>query len=81
MNILDRYRKPTPKFFKILRTLGVGLVTAGGTILAAPINIPEWLLTTATYVVVAGTVMSAVSQAAVEDSYKDQELNPEDHGD
>lgn len=67
MNILDRYKKPTPKFFRTLRNLGVALATAGGTILAAPVSIPAWLLTVATYVVVAGTVATAVSQAAVDD--------------
>lgn len=76
MNILDRYKKPTPKFFKILRTIGVGLATAGGTILAAPITVPAWLLSMATYVVVAGTVATAVSQAAVEE----KETEPEDNG-
>ncbi len=80
MNILDRYKKPTPKFFRILRTLGVGLATAGGTILAAPVNIPDWLLSVATYVVVAGTVVTAVSQAAVEDDNKESEINKEDDG-
>ncbi len=68
MNILDRYKKPTPRFFRMLRNLGVALATAGGTILAAPVSIPTWLLTIATYVVVAGTVASAVSQAAVDDT-------------
>lgn len=67
MNILDRYKKPTPKFFRILRTLGVCLATAGGTILAAPVTVPAWLLSVATYVLVAGTVVTAVSQAAVAD--------------
>jgi len=68
MNILDRYKKPTPKFFRILRNLGVGLATAGGTIIAAPVSMPAWLLTFATYIVVAGTVATAVSQAAVDDN-------------
>ena len=70
MNILDRYKKPTPKFFRFLRNLGVGLATAGGTILAAPISIPAWLLTAATYMIVAGTVATAVSQAVVEDQHQ-----------
>lgn len=81
MNILDRYKKPTPKFFRILRTLGVGLATAGGTILAAPVNIPAWLISIATYLVVAGTVVTAVSQAAVEDDNQEQENKLKDDGD
>ncbi|SDX20364.1 hypothetical protein [Aequorivita viscosa] len=80
MNILDRYKKPTPKFFRILRTLGVGLATAGGTILAAPVSIPAWLISIATYVVVAGTVVTAVSQAAVDDDNEEQASKVNDDG-
>ena len=67
MNILNRYSKPTPKFFRILRNLGLGLATAGGTLLAAPVAMPVWIVTVATYFVVAGTVATAVSQAVVQD--------------
>jgi len=80
MNILDRYKKPTPKFFRTLRNLGLSLATIGGTILAAPATIPEWLLTIATYVVVAGTVITAVSQAAVEDGIPKEESKEKDDG-
>ena len=80
MNILDRYKKPTPKFFRILRNMGVALATAGGTILAAPVSIPAWLLSAATYVVVAGTVATAVSQAAVDDSALGDECKNQDDG-
>ncbi len=80
MNILDRYKKPTPKFFRILRNLGVGLATAGGTILAAPVSIPAWLISIATYVVVAGTVVTAVSQAAVDDDNEEQASKVNDDG-
>lgn len=67
MNILNRYNKPTPKFFRILRNVGLGLATAGGTLLAAPIAMPMWIVSVATYFVVAGTVATAVSQAVVQD--------------
>ena len=67
MNILDRYKKPTPKLFRILRNLGVCLATAGGAILTAPVCVPDWLSVMATYIIVAGTVATAISQAAVED--------------
>ena len=80
MNILDRYKKPTPKFFRVLRNLGMALATVGGSILAAPVNIPAWLLTFATYVVVAGAVATAVSQAAVEDGFSEEESNSEGDG-
>ena len=67
MKLIDRYKKPTPKFFKTLRNIGLALVAGGGAILAAPITIPATLVTIATYATVAGTVVTAVSQAVVAD--------------
>ena len=63
MNIVDRYKKPTPKFFRTLRNIGIALATAGGAIIAAPISLPALVVTIATYMTVAGTVVTAVSQA------------------
>lgn len=67
MNIVERYQKPTPKFFKVLRNIGVALATAGGAIIAAPIALPAALITVATYATIAGSVVTAVSQAVVKD--------------
>ncbi|GGG96234.1 hypothetical protein GCM10011416_12490 [Polaribacter pacificus] len=67
MNIVERYKKPTPRFFKILRNIGIALATAGGAIIAAPIAIPSLIVTIATYMTVVGTVATAVSQAVVKD--------------
>jgi len=67
MNIVERYKKPTPKFFKTLRNIGIALATAGGAIIAAPISMPTIVVTIATYMTVAGTVATAVSQAVVTD--------------
>ena len=67
MNIVERYKKPTPKFFKILRNISIALATAGGAIIAAPIAIPSLVVTIATYMTVVGTVATAVSQAVVND--------------
>ncbi|QTD38957.1 hypothetical protein JL193_06805 [Polaribacter batillariae] len=68
MKIIERYKKPTPKFFRVLRNIGIALATAGGTIIAAPITIPATIVTIATYMTVAGTVATAVSQAVVSDN-------------
>ncbi|MGB0897538.1 MAG: hypothetical protein ACPGRW_09480, partial [Flavobacteriaceae bacterium] len=67
MNIVERYKKPTPKFFKTLRNIGIALATAGGAIIAAPITMPALVITIATYMTVAGTVATAISQAVVTD--------------
>ena len=68
MKIIERYKKPTPKFFRVLRNIGIALATAGGAIIAAPITIPATIVTIATYMTVAGTVATTVSQAVVSDN-------------
>lgn len=65
MTIAQRVKAPTPKFFKVLRTVGIALATAGGTILAAPVALPAVVLTIGGYATLAGTVITAVSQTAV----------------
>ena len=62
MNIIKRVKSPTPKFFKVLRNIGLVLAAVGGTILAAPIALPVVVTTIGGYVAVAGGVLSAVSQ-------------------
>ena len=75
MKIIERYKKPTPKFFRILRNIGIALATAGGAIIAAPISIPATIITIATYMTVAGTVATAVSQAVVSDKKENSEVD------
>jgi energy-converting hydrogenase Eha subunit G len=59
-------QEPTPKFFKVLRTVGLALAAASGALLAAPIALPAAVISLAGYIAVAGTVVTAVSQTAVE---------------
>ena len=70
MNLLERIQAPTPKFFRVLRTVGLSLAAAGGTILAAPIALPAAIVTAAGYIVLGAGVLTAVSQTAVETSAK-----------
>lgn len=62
MKITDRVKAPTPKFFKVLRNIGLALAALGGTLLAAPIALPVVVTTVGGYLAVAGGVVSAVSQ-------------------
>ena len=62
MNIIDRAKAPTPKFFRFLRTIGLTLLAVSGSVLAAPIALPTALVSIAGYLAVAGGVISAVSQ-------------------
>jgi uncharacterized membrane protein HdeD (DUF308 family) len=66
MSIVERIQAPTPKFFKTLRTIGLALAALGGSILASPVAIPAAIVTLAGYVALAGGVMTAVSQTAVD---------------
>ncbi len=72
MKLTERYTKKTPKFFRTLRNIGIALAAAGGVIIAAPISLPTIVVTVATYMTVAGTVATAVSQAVVADENKDE---------
>ena len=67
MNLVQRAKAPTPKFFKMLRNIGLVLATLGGTILAAPIALPIMVSSAAGYLTVAGGVLSAVSQLTTVD--------------
>jgi uncharacterized membrane protein HdeD (DUF308 family) len=78
MNIIKRVKAPTPKFFKVLRNIGLVLAAIGGTILATPVALPVVLTTVGGYLAVAGGIVSAVSQlttgeAVVSPSEDDQQ--------
>lgn len=66
LNILQRAKAPTPKFFRRLRVVGLTMAAIAGAIFAAPIAVPVVVTTIAGYVAVAGGVVTAVSQVAVE---------------
>jgi uncharacterized membrane protein HdeD (DUF308 family) len=67
MNILERAKAPTPKFFRILRSIGLALLGISGSIVASPVILPTAVVTAAGYVAVAGGVISAISQITVDD--------------
>ena len=81
MNIVKRAAAPTPKFFRILRNVGFILAAIGGGILTAPVSLPVGLVTVGGYIVVAGGVLSAVSQVTVDDdALKVRQKSVQDHG-
>jgi len=65
MNIVQRMKEPTPKFFRVLRTAGLVLAAASGALLAAPVALPASIITIAGYLTVAGSVASAVAQTSI----------------
>ena len=70
MNVVERVKAPTPKFFRVLRTIGLALLAVGSSIAAAPVALPTVIVTVAGYAAVAGGVLSAVSQVTVDDDAK-----------
>ncbi|MEO6671275.1 MAG: hypothetical protein ABIN36_17465 [Ferruginibacter sp.] len=64
--IKQRLKKPTPKFFKKLRNIGLAVAAVATTIATAPIALPAVLIKIAAYLAVAGTSISVVSQATKE---------------
>ncbi len=66
MNLVQRMKSPTPNFFKVLRNIGLGLAAAGGALLASQFHLPEIFSRIGEYLMVGGSVASAVSQSAVE---------------
>ncbi|MEN5194684.1 hypothetical protein [Sphingobacterium faecium] len=75
MNVVERAQAPTPKFFKVLRNIGIIVATIGGVILTAPVALPTAIVTVGGYLAVAGGVISAISQVTVDDKKlkKDEE--------
>jgi uncharacterized membrane protein HdeD (DUF308 family) len=73
MNFVERIKAPTPKFFRVLRSIGLALLAISGSLIAAPVALPVAVVSVAGYVAVAGGVISAISQITVDDDAK-QEL-------
>lgn len=68
-----RCGQETPPFFKKLRMAGMIIAAAGTAVLASPIALPAVVTSVAGYLIVGGSVATAVSQAAVTD---DQSCKP-----
>ena len=64
--IVKRVKKPTPKFFRVMRNIGLTLASISGVVLAAPVMLPVGIVTVAGYLAVTGGVIGAISQMTVE---------------
>jgi uncharacterized membrane protein HdeD (DUF308 family) len=73
MNVVERTKSPTPKFFRVLRSIGLALLALSGSVIAAPVVLPTVVVSVAGYLAVAGGVLSAVSQMTVYDDAKSEE--------
>jgi ABC-type xylose transport system permease subunit len=66
LTLAERVLAPTPKFFKTLRTIGLVIGLVGGAILASPVALPAAIVTIGGYLALAGSIVTGVSQTAVE---------------
>jgi uncharacterized membrane protein HdeD (DUF308 family) len=77
MNIVQRAKAPTPKFFRVLRSIGLAMLAISGSVIASPVALPVAIVTFTGYVAVAGGVISAVSQITVDNSSSSVQANKE----
>ena len=65
LNLVSRIQEPTPKWFRIVRNLGLALSAVGGVLVAAPVALPAAVVTVGGYLLLGGSIIGAVSQTAV----------------
>ncbi|HEY9222112.1 MAG: hypothetical protein WAV86_00290 [Lutibacter sp.] len=70
MNLAERVLAPTPKWFKVLRTIGIALASVGGIIIASPVALPAAIVSAAGYLILGGSIITAVSQTGVKSEEK-----------
>ena len=68
MSLQQRWKAPTPKFWKRVQKAAITIGAIAGVIIAAPITLPAAVLTVAGYVATAGTVAATLSQLTIENN-------------
>jgi hypothetical protein len=75
MNILERIKAPTPKFWKKMQKLSLALTAIGTFVATAPISLPASLVTLGGYAAFGGGLIAAFSQLTVDDNKKEKETH------
>ena len=65
LNLISRVAEPTPKWFRILRNLGLVMSAVGCVLVATPVALPAAVVSVGGYLLLGGTIIGAVSQTAV----------------
>ncbi|MGV3588606.1 MAG: hypothetical protein ACO1OF_16490 [Adhaeribacter sp.] len=77
MNLVERVKAPTPKFFQKVQKAVVKIVAVAGAVLglaaAGKVNLPGKAGNVLEIIVVAGTAIGAASQAAVDEKERDND--------
>ncbi|MGO4294388.1 hypothetical protein [Chitinophaga sp. RAB17] len=66
MELIQRLVAPTPPFFKKVRNIGLILTALAAAVIGLLIQLPEIVGNAAGVLAVAGSIMTGVSQAAVQ---------------
>lgn len=66
MGIIQRLVAPTPPFFVKVRNIGLIITALAAAVIGLPVELPAIVGEIAGIVAVAGSIMTGVSQAAVE---------------
>ena len=65
LNLVSRIQQPTPKWFRIVRNIGLALSAVGGVLVAAPVALPAAVVSVGGYLLLGGSIIGAVSQTAI----------------
>ncbi|MEZ7509888.1 hypothetical protein QO190_10990 [Cloacibacterium sp. Arc13] len=60
LNLVSRIQEPTPKWFRIVRNLGLALSAVGGVLVAAPVALPATVVAFGGYLLLGGSIIGAV---------------------
>ena len=72
LSLKERWFSSTPKFWKKVQSIGIGLTAVGTFIATAPIALPAALITAGSYAAFGGSLIAAMSQLTVDDSQVEQ---------
>jgi hypothetical protein len=68
LSLKQRWKAPTPKFWKKVQRLGIVLTAVGTALATAPVALPAAIITAGAYAAFGGGLIAAMSQLTVEDS-------------
>jgi hypothetical protein len=68
MNVVKRLRGKTPRFFKRVIQIAIGIGAVGATIIAAPIAVPAILITAAKIMITVSATATAISKLTIDNS-------------
>lgn len=67
LSLKQRWKSPTPKFWKKVQRIGLVLTAVGTFVATAPIALPAVIVSAGAYAAFGGGLIAAMSQLTVED--------------